>query len=249
MFQFTNKIKEADALKQELDTYRPLKPEVAKQLKEYYKIGLTYTSNAIEGNSLTESETKVVIEDGLTIGGKPLKDHLEALGHAQAYDFLFEIVQKSKEISEADILKFHQLFFEKIDEEKAGKYRQVKVFVSGTDFLFPSPAQVPILMKEFVAQISNKKTALHPIEFAAWLHQRLVDIHPFVDGNGRVARLLMNLALLQAGYVVTIVPPIVRADYIELVRSAQKGSPQPFADFISNMVWESLKEYLRLIKE
>ncbi len=249
MFEFNNKIKECDLLKNGLDSHRPFSQDVLKQLKEYYKISLTYTSNAIEGNSLTETETKVVIEDGVTIGGKPLKDHLEALGHALAYDFVYDLVKNKKELSEADILKMHHLFYEKIDEEKAGQYRKVKVFVSGTDYIFPSPEKVLSLMKNFAKEIPKQKKKLHPIEFAAWLHMQFVNIHPFVDGNGRVARLLLNLALLQSGYVVTIIPPVVRANYIDIVKSCQKsGKLESFYDFISNMVWEALKEQLRLIK-
>jgi len=249
MFEFSNKIKECDQLKKELDSYRPFAKDVVKQLKEYYKISLTYTSNAIEGNSLTESETKVVIEDGLTIGGKPLKDHLEALGHALAYDFLNDLASAKKDLSETDILKLHHLFYEKIDEDNAGKYRKVPVFVSGTDFVFPAPSVVPDLMKEFVATIRDQKKKLHPIEFAAWLHDQFINIHPFIDGNGRVARLLMNLALLQAGYVITIIPPVIRPSYIEIVRTCQKSNdPQSFYDLVSSLVWEALKEQLRLIK-
>lgn len=245
----TDKIKECDRLKKELDSFRPFPPEIIKQLREYYKISLTYTSNAVEGNSLTESETKVVIEDGLTIGGKPLRDHLEALGHALAYDFIYDLTCGKKEIAEQDILKIHHLFYEKIDEDNAGQYRKVPVFVSGTDYVFPAPAAVPGLMKKFIEEIPPQRKKLHPIEFAAWLHDQFVNIHPFIDGNGRVARLLMNLALLQAGYAITIVPPVRRSDYIETIKTAQKSvNPHPFYDLISNLVLEALKEQLRLIK-
>ncbi|MBI5400258.1 Fic family protein [Candidatus Saganbacteria bacterium] len=249
MSEYISKIKECDQLKKELETFCLFPAPVLKQLKEYYKINLTYTSNAIEGNSLTESETKVVIEDGITIGGKPLRDHLEALGHARAYDFIYDLASNKKTIIEADILKMHQLFYEKIDENNAGKYRQVPVFVSGTDFVFPAPTIVPGLMTGFVHEISTNQEKLHPLEFAAWLHLQFVNIHPFVDGNGRVARLLMNLALLQSGYVITIIPPIIRADYIAIIRESQRtGNKKTFYDFMSNQVWEALQEQLRLIK-
>ncbi|MCX5750476.1 MAG: Fic family protein [Candidatus Saganbacteria bacterium] len=249
MFEFENKIKECELLKKELDAFRPFPGPVISQLKEYYKINLTYTSNNIEGNSLTESETKVVIEDGITIGGKPLKDHLEALGHALAYDFIYALVEKKKGISEQAILKTHHLFYEKIDEDNAGKYRQVQVFVSGTDDVFPTPQTVPALMSEFAKEMPVMQKKLHPIEFAAWLHCKLVNIHPFIDGNGRVARLLLNLALLQAGYVITIIPPTIRLQYIETVKTCQKsGNSQPFYGLISNMVWEALKEQQGMIR-
>jgi len=249
MFEFTNKTEECDKLKNELDSFRPFPPSVITQLKEYYKINLTYTSNAIEGNSLTESETKVVIEDGITIGGKPLRDHLEAIGHASAYDFIYDLAKDQKDILEDDILKMHRLFYEKIDENNAGKYRRVQVFVSGTDYAFPKPEVVSTLMKDFIKNIQTRRKKLHPIELAAWLHYQFVNIHPFVDGNGRVARLLMNLALLKSGYVITVIPPTIRLSYIDIVKTCQKdGNPRPFFDLISNMVWEGLKEQLRLLK-
>ena len=249
MFEFTNKMEECNKLKNELDSFRPFSPSVITQLKEYYKINLTYTSNAIEGNSLTESETKVVIEDGITIGGKPLRDHLEAIGHASAYDFIYDLAKDQKDILEDDILKMHRLFYEKIDENNAGKYRKVQVFVSGTDHAFPKPEVVSTLMKDFIKNIQTRRKNLHPIALAAWLHYQFVNLHPFVDGNGRVARLLMNLALLRSGYVITVIPPTIRSRYIDIVKTCQKeGDPLLFIDFMSNMVWEGLKEQLRLLK-
>lgn len=244
---FDNRIKQIDKLKTEIDSCRPLKKELLNQLKEYYKVGLTYSSNAIEGNSLTLTETKIVLEDGITIGGKPLKDHFEAVGHAEAYDYLYGLT-KSKEITEKNILKLHYLFYKHIDEEKAGKYRKTKVIITGTEFLPPAAGEVPGLMKEFYANIPEMRNKYHPVEFAAMLHKELVTIHPFVDGNGRTARLLMNLALLQDGYVITIIPPAIKNDYIFALQKAQlKGDTQQFINLISEMVHESEKDYLRLI--
>ena len=244
---FENRIELIDKLKAEIDQYRPLDKNTLKQLKEYFKIGLTYSSNAIEGNSLTLTETKIVLEDGITIGGKPLKDHFEAVGHAEAYDFLYKLA-KNREITEKDILKLHHLFYKHIDEKKAGKYRKTKVIITGTEFLPPSPEDIPHLMKEFCNKIPKMRKKYHPVEFAALLHKELVTIHPFVDGNVRTARLLMNLALLQDEYVITVIPPVMRNDYIFTLQEAQlKGNNQPFINFISEMVYESEKDYLRLI--
>ncbi|MEK6715027.1 MAG: Fic family protein [Candidatus Omnitrophota bacterium] len=247
--QYENCIKEIDELKAKIDKHRPLSEHALKQLKEYYRIGLTYSSNAIEGNSLTETETKIVIEDGITIGGKPLKDHYEAMGHSEAFSFLYELV-KNKSITENDILKLHHLFYYRIDENKAGKYRTVNVLITGSAFKPPKYPEVPVLMKKFAGNIASMCKEYHPVEFSARLHKELVTIHPFVDGNGRAARLLMNLALLQAGYVITIIPPILRNDYINAIKLSQvePKSDKPFINFISSMVYESAKDYIRLIE-
>ncbi len=241
-------LKEIDVLQKEINAYRPLKKQELQELKNYYRIGLAYTSNAIEGNSLTETETKIVIEEGITIGGKLIKDHLEAVGHSDAYDLLYKLAKHS-EIKEKDIRALHKLFYFRIDPANAGKYRKVRVFISGTDFTPPSPAAVPGLMQEFVETMATVQATAHPVEYAARLHFDFVSIHPFIDGNGRCARLLMNLALLQKGDVITIIPPTVRKDYIDAIRQAQKQKDSaPFINFISAMVYESQKEYLRLVR-
>ena len=247
--QYENRIKEIDGLKAKIDKHKPLSENALKQLKEYYRIGLTYTSNAIEGNSLTETETKIVIEDGITIGGKPLKDHYEAMGHSEAFSFLYDLA-KNKTITEADILKLHHLFYYRIDEDKAGKYRKVNVLITGSTFRPPVHSEVPALMKKFTDKIPSMRKKYHPVEFSARLHKELITIHPFVDGNGRTARLLMNLALLQTGYVVTIIPPILRNEYINTIKKAQiePKDDKPFINFISSMVYESAKEYIRLLE-
>ena len=243
---FTDRMADTDRLREELNQHRPLKKEALKQLREYFRVGLTWASNALEGNSLTESETKVVLEDGITIGGKPLKDHYEAIGHAEAFDYLQTLVKRS-EITERDILKLHQLFYYRIDQAAAGRYRKQNVMVTGTDFVFPPPSQLKSLMAEFAAEIPALRSCKHPIEYAALLHVRLVTIHPFVDGNGRTARLLMNLALLQAGYPVTIIPPLLRSEYLSAVSLGNSGNCAPFVTLLSNMVWESQRDFLRLL--
>jgi Fic family protein len=244
---FANRIADAEKLQQEIDRHRPLKGQSLKQLREYLRIGLTWSSNALEGNSLTETETKVVIEDGITIGGKPLKDHFEAIGHAEAFDYLQKLARR-KEIAERDILKLQKLFYYRIDVANAGHYRKQNIIVTGTDFVFPAPSELKKLMVAFSAEIPRLRAENHPIEFAALLHIRLVTIHPFVDGNGRAARLLMNLALLQQGYPATIIPPVLRSEYLSAVRESNLGNVAPFIYFLSSMVWESQRDYLRLLQ-
>lgn len=247
--QFEDRIKEIDELKTQIDKHRPLSKNAIEQLKEYYRIGLTYSSNAIEGNSLTETETKIVIEDGITIGGKPMKDHYEAMGHSEAFSFLYDLAE-NKTITEHDILKLHHLFYYRIDEGNAGKYRKVNVLITGSTFRPPAHSEVPELMKKFIDSIPAMRKKYHPVEFSARIHKELVTIHPFIDGNGRAGRLLMNLALLQTGYVITIIPPILRNDYINAIKKTQiePKSDTPFINFISSMVYESAKEYIRLLK-
>lgn len=246
MIKYENRLGDNDKLQEKIRAHRPLDAYEMKQLKEYFRIGLTYTSNALEGNSLTETETKVVLEDGITIGGKPLKDHFEAVGHSEAFDLLYRLAEH-QDITEDGILALHRLFYYRIDSQSAGKYRERNVIITGTDFNPPAPADVPPAMQEFLRKLPSLRQ-LHVVEYAAMLHLNLVTIHPFIDGSGRAARLLMNLALLQAGYPITIIPPIIRADYISALRESNKGDDRPFINFISCCAWESQKEYLRLLE-
>lgn len=239
--------KRIDRYKAALDAARPFDDATLKELRDYYKIGLTWSSNALEGNTLTISETKVVLEDGLTIGGRPLKDFYETVGGGAAYDFMFSQLHE-RTISVDAIRTMHHLFYEKIDHENAGQYRKRPVIVTGTDYVFPAPADIPAQMDGLAAWMDAEREKLHPVEFAALLHLRFVSIHPFIDGNGRTSRLIMNLALLQDGYQLAIIPPICRADYLSAIRSYQrKGDAQPFISFIADRVFESEKEIMRLL--
>ncbi|MEI8026852.1 MAG: Fic family protein [Pseudomonadota bacterium] len=246
---YKSKIPEIDKLQEQVENFRPIDKALLKQIKEYYRIGLTYSSNRMEGNTLTEIETKIVLEDGLTIGGKSLVDHYEASGHSEAFDLVYDLAKK-KTISEKDILGIHRLFYYRIDQAHAGQYRDVPVVITGTDYTPPPASKVPSLMKKFVSDIPKIRKKFHPVEAAALIHMGFVDIHPFIDGNGRTARLLMNLSLFQSGYSVTIIPPVLRADYINFIKQSQTGKKDMsgFINFMSSMVYESTKDYLRLLK-
>jgi Fic family protein len=238
-------LKKVDKLQEKINRKRPLKQKRIQLLKNYYLIGLTYTSNSLEGNSLTESETKVVIEDGLTIGGKPLRDHLEAQGHARAYEYMFSLVSK-KDISVKDIKKLHKLFYEKIDADNAGKYRGVEVLITGSKYSFPRPKAINDLMKELEKDVKKYLKNEHPVVAAAKIHKDFVNIHPFVDGNGRIARLIMNLILLQNKYNITIIPTILRPQYMQSLEKAHTNDTN-FIILILKCLIESQREWLGLL--
>lgn len=239
-------LEETDRLKKEIDGFKPLSLHILKQLKDYYRVGMTYASNALEGNSLTESETKIVLEDGITVGGKPVKDYYEALGHSESYDYMYEL-SNADGFTETDIKKLHKLFYYRIDPANAGKYRKVKVFISGSQYTPSSPEQLSSLMKDFINKLEMLEQEKHPVVYSALVHKELAFIHPFIDGNGRVARLLMNLALLQKGYCIAIIPPVLRGEYIQTLEKAHVDD-KDFIEFIAQCVKETQKDYLRLLK-
>ena len=236
------RLAQCDALKQQLEAYKPLSAEQLKTLRQFYRVSLTYTSNALEGNTLSESETKVVLEDGLTIAGKPLKDHLEATHHAKALDSIYALLEQPF-ITEQNVLEINQLV---LGEPHAG-YRSQNVIITGTPFVPPNHADVPQHMQQLMTT-DYPQWVDHPIVTAAKLHLDLVTIHPFMDGNGRTARLVMNLQLLKTGYAHTIIPPVCRAEYIGALRTAQvDNNPAPFISFIVERAYEALKEQQRLL--
>lgn len=237
----------AEQLRDKVIALRPFPEETLKSLREYYRIGLTYSSNALEGNSLTESETKVVIEDGLTIEGKPLRDMYEAVGHAHAYDYIHTL-SINKPLEEADILELHRLFYEKIDSEKAGNYRTMPVFISGSKYAVSPPARIESDMKKFVKWFNDNEHKLPTPEFAALAHQKFVFIHPFIDGNGRVARLILNLALIRGEYTIALIPAILRHEYVQSLEMSHK-SPNVFVDFIAERIIATQMDLLRLLND
>lgn len=226
---------------------RPFEGHLLKQLKDYYRIGLTWSSNALEGNTLTISETKVVLEDGLTIGGRPLRDFYETTGHGAAYDFMLTLINE-KSITVESIQQMHRMFYKNIEEESAGIWRKENIIVSGTDYAFPKFDEIETLMNGLEQWMVKERNSYHPVIFAALLHLKFVSIHPFVDGNGRASRLMMNLALIQDGYQLAIIPPICRAEYNDCIRQYQnRGNQAPFCKFVAERVYETQKEIMRLL--
>lgn len=234
--------------KQELDSYRPLNPLFIKNLEDWFRIELTYTSNAIEGNTLTRQETAVIVEKGLTVGGKSLIEHLEATNHVAALDWVKTIAcTKNTKITEKDIIKIHDLILKGIDDDNAGRYRSVPVRISGSRVILPNPMKVPFLMEEFCHWLQT--TNLDPIALAIEAHYKLVTIHPFIDGNGRTARLLMNLILLKNDFPPALIRKRDRLHYITSLEKAQLGgSIEDYQQIIYEGINRSFDIYLKSIK-
>ena len=238
-----NILERIEERKARLDSLRPFPKSTILKIREYFDVELTYNSNAIEGNTLNLQETRAVLEEGVTIGGKNLKEHLEVTNHKKAIDFVFSLLKKNK-IEEMDILNLHAIILDRIDPQSAGFYRQTQVYIRGSRYIPPPPKEVPALMKDFVKLINSKKD---PLELAAEVHFQLVDIHPFTDGNGRTARLLMNLILLRNGYPMTVILRAERKKYINCLELAHRGNLEPFLDFVAKSVERSLDIYLSMI--
>jgi Fic family protein len=234
--------------KELLDQHRPLPPELVQNLEQWFLVELTYTSNAIEGNTLTRRETAVVVEKGLTVSGKSLVEHLEATNHAAALRSIMELVAgKPADLSERTALEIHGTILRGIDDGNAGQYRSVPVRISGSEVILPNPRKVPELMARFIENIA-RGSDLHPVELAAEAHYQLVTIHPFIDGNGRTARLLMNLILMQHGFPPALIRKRDRLHYIASLEKAQLGgSKQDYYTLIAAAVARSLDIYLKAL--
>lgn len=232
-----------------LNSYRPLPESAVRKLREQFGIEMTYNSNAIEGNSLTLKETFLVINEGLTIKGKPLKDHLEAKSHTEALEYLYELLDKDKRntLSERLIREMNQIVMRDIDKEWAGRYRNSNVIIGGAVHSPPEAVEVPQLMQELVEWARQNRKSLHPVELSAILHHKLVHIHPFIDGNGRTARLVMNVVLMQAGFPLVVVLKNDRKKYYLTLGEADKGNYAPFVRFIAQAVQRSLDIYLKVL--
>lgn len=231
------------------DKLNHLRQNHSDKVAKAFDIEYTYESNKIEGNTLTLQETALVIEKGLTIGGKSLNEHLEAINHQHAIDYIKELASKKQTFSERDVLQIHQLILQSIDNQNAGKYRNVQVLISGAKHIPPQPFLVPKQMEDLFIWYNENKDQLHPIELSAEMHERLVTIHPFIDGNGRTSRLLMNLILLQNGFPIAILKGDTesRLNYYGALETAQtENNKQPFIDLITENVRETMERIIKV---
>jgi Fic family protein len=232
-----------DAQKERLDALRPLPAVLVRNLHEDLVVRWTYHSNAIEGSTLTLKETRVVLE-GITVGGKLLQEHFEAINHRDAILYIEQLVMQGELLTEWQIRAIHQLVLKNIDDENAGRYRTVNVRIAGAEHMPPDALLVPQHMADLLQAYQTAVQLSHPVARAAWLHSEFVKIHPFVDGNGRTARLLTNLELIKAGFPAIVMPVEQRLRYYELLDLAHvQGDLQPFTALIAELLHQSFAVY------
>lgn len=249
-----------DALQKKLDqieelhnlwsSHKPLQGTQLVKMREYFKIQYTYQSNKIEGNTLSLQETELVVHQGITISGKSMQEHLEAINHAEAASYLIDIVKDHTPFTFRILRELHGLILRGIDKENAGVYRKVPVRISGSQHIPPQPYLLDKLMEDYFKYYSSQYRKLHPVILAAEMHERLVSIHPFIDGNGRTSRLVMNLILLQNGYPIAILKGDnhKRLEYYKALEAVQVDSdPLHFYKLVFDEVAESLQEHLELV--
>ena len=239
--------KKLDELKLKLDSFRPLNPYIVKNLHEDLVLRWTYHSNAIEGNTLTLKETKVALE-GITIGGKTLREHFEAINHKDAILFMEDLAQKEDKLSEYSIKQIHSLILKNIDDENKGKYRTTNVIISGAEHKPPQSFEVQSKMQEFIKKYNENITKLHPIELASFVHIEFVKIHPFIDGNGRTSRLLMNLELIKAGFPPVVIKLEDRLEYYKALDIANNENDyKPFLELMKKVIEKSFEPYFYIL--
>ncbi|KYG60023.1 Fic family protein [Planococcus maritimus] len=238
-------------LKAEFDRLLPFPIAAFNNLKKAERVEWIYNSNAIEGNTLSLIETKIILEEGLAIGGKRIQEHFEVINHSEAISFIENQVNRTEPLDEQTLKKIHHLILKNIDDENAGTYRSISVRISGSQHEPPHFLQVPHEMKDLFDWYEREKNRLHPVELAALFHFKFVYIHPFADGNGRTARLLMNLILMSHGFP----PAIVKAEneqrlayYETLEMASVRNNVQPFIALIAGCVEESLTNYLKAVR-
>jgi Fic family protein len=234
--------------KRELDRYRPLPKAIVERLRDEFIVEWTYNSNAIEGNTLSLQETELVINRGLTIGNKSLKEHFEAINHKAGIELVEHFVDKKKKLDDEFIKALHKVILKTIDDASAGVYRKTNVRILGAIHIPPNAAKIPRLIDEFMDWYYTNRYTMPVPELAAYAHYKLVCIHPFIDGNGRTSRLIMNLILMQNGYPPAVILNMDRKKYYRVLKQADLDKPQEFVDFIGRSIERSLIIYLNSIK-
>jgi Fic family protein len=245
-----DKLQRLDLLKNEWQKSKPLNKTQLQKLKEYFAFKYTYDSNRIEGNTLSLQETQLVIKEGVTISGKSMREHLEAINHSEAIDFLEELISEKEPLNKRSLLDLHRLILKSIDSENAGVFRKVPVSIGGSEFMPPQPFLLEKMMEDYFLHYNRQKKFLHPVILAAEMHERLVSIHPFLDGNGRTSRLIMNFILLQNGFTVAILKgdSDSRIKYYNALQEVQmNNNTEPFYLLVIERCVDSLKEHLNLV--
>ena len=231
--------------KKRLDSHRPLPPSVLDKIQQQMEVEYIYNSNAIEGNTLKLRETQLILERGITIGGKSLREHLEVRNHPKAIEYIQKLTKRSLRVQ--DILLLHQIIMKGIEKD-AGRFRTAEIRIAGADFTPPPAYDVPHLITQLVDWYNMNPDELRPIELAAILHYKLVHTHPFHDGNGRVSRLLMNFALIRNGYPPASILNVDRKKYYDVLKKADNGNLVSLVSFVAASVERSLGLYLRALE-
>ncbi len=231
--------------KKRLDAQRPLPPSEVRKIQQQMQIEYIYNSNAIEGNTLNLRETQLILEEGVTIDNKSLREHLEVKNHPNAIKYIEKITNKP--LKEEHILSLHQIIMKGIENE-AGRYRAAEVRIAGASFIPPPAYEALHLIAELIHWYNENPDELRPMEMATVFHHRFVHIHPFHDGNGRVGRLLMNLALMHNGYPMTMILNVDRKKYYHTLRKADNGDLIPLVSFVASAVERALDVFLRAIE-
>lgn len=248
--EILSKLEKMDMLKEKWQNRRPLGAVQLEKMKEYFNVAYTYESNRIEGNTLTLQETHLVVNEGITIGGKSMREHLEAINHAEAVEYLEKLASDKAELYKRSLLDLHYLVLKGIDRDNAGKYRSVPVRITGSKHVPPQPYLIEKMMEDYFLHYQNQRNVLHPVLLAAELHERLVSIHPFVDGNGRTSRLIMNLILVSNGYTIANLKGdnTSRLAYYRALEEVQvNNDPVPFYHLVADAVLESLEQHLEMV--
>ncbi|RED99843.1 Fic family protein [Marinoscillum furvescens] len=244
------KLDRADDLRKRWRQAQPLGPSQLRRLHEFFDIEYTFESNRIEGNTLTLQETALVVNEGLTIGGKSMREHLEVINHSEAIGFVRDLVLGKEDLSRRVVMEIHRLILKEVDNENAGRHRKVPVRISGSDTELPQPYLLEKLMEDYFEYYELHSKRLHPIILSAEMHERLVSIHPFVDGNGRTSRLVMNLILMSRGYTRANIKGDTqsRLAYYRALQQVQKNAnPDPFYHLVADEVIRSLEQHLELV--
>jgi Fic family protein len=225
---------------------RPFSQEMLGRTKDFYRTPIIWTSNSIEGYSYTEIETSVLLEYGLTAGGKPFKDACAVIGLSKAYDYMFSLL-KSDVILEPDLLFLHSCLADSLhNNAESGTYRKFRIGIRGSNHVFPSPEEVPSLMKESIAKLDSRRGLVHPVSLGAEFHADIVDVHPFGDGNGRVARLAMNTVFIQYGFLPVTIHPEFSHKYYDTLKLTDRRVFEPFVNLIAGLMQETQAQFIKI---
>jgi Fic family protein len=230
--------------KAKLDSLRPLPSAAMNQLKEQFTVEWIYNSNAIEGSTLTLRETQLILETGMTIGGKSLREHFEVINHKDAIEYVESLADQGEPITAFHVRQIHKLVLTQIDDENAGQYRKTQVRIVGAKHVPPESWDIPHHMADWESWLKDSEKKIQPVEVAALAHHRLTEIHPFIDGNGRTARLVMNLILFRHGYPPAVILRVNRKQYYRVLMQADSGKAEPLVNFVGRAVERSLTLYL-----